>query len=160
MTTPASTTPDLKPSLVRTGSPFIVGLIGSWLTRQGLDINDDLLSAALVAVWGYGYYVVARFLEVFSSDKWGYVLGVRKAPVYAAVPGVTTVQDTEGTRRVVTDDAGRGLLGTFGFVLALVAAVCIVLHLLGVFLTSLLGAIIVLLIGLALLVADDRGVRR
>jgi hypothetical protein len=73
----------LSPSLVRTGTPFLVGLLGSWLTRQGLDVNDDFLSALLVGAYGYGYYFVVRFLEVYASPKWGYILGIAKAPGYS-----------------------------------------------------------------------------
>lgn len=98
MTTPTSTAPDLKPSFIRTAIPFIVGFLGSWLTRQGLNINDDLLAAALVPAFGYVYYVLARFGEVFVSPKWGYVLGVKKAPVYAVPPAVVT--DRDGSREV------------------------------------------------------------
>lgn len=75
-------TSGLTPSLVRTMVPFLVGLLGSWATRQGLDINDDWLAAALTFVFGYGYYVVVRFLEVFASSKWGYILGLATGPAY------------------------------------------------------------------------------
>lgn len=73
----------LSPSLVRTFVPFLVGFVGSFLARHGLNINDDALSAVLVLVIGYLYYVVARFLEVYGSAKWGYILGVAKAPGYS-----------------------------------------------------------------------------
>lgn len=76
-------TGSLSPSLIRTLVPFLVGIVGSWLARHGLGINDDALSAVLVGVIGYLWYVVARFGEVYSSSKWGYILGLAKAPGYS-----------------------------------------------------------------------------
>lgn len=79
----------LAPSLIRSLIPFLAGVLGTWLLDvSGVDLDSNVLAVALSAVIGYLYYVVARFAEVFVSDKWGYVLGIRKTPVYAPkVPG-------------------------------------------------------------------------
>lgn len=114
--------PDLKPGFIRTATPFIAGLIGSWLTRQGLDINDDFLSAALVFVFGYLYYVVARLGEVYGSSNWSYILGFTKTrAIYATPPAVVT--DETGRRRVQAPDEGVMILWLLGVILATVGAV-------------------------------------
>lgn len=98
----------MTPGAVRTATPFIIGLLGSWLTRQGLNINDDLLAAVLVPVYGYSYYLVARFLEVYVSPRWKYILGlgiVGTPPVYVDPPAVVT--DRAGTEVVGEDQPVR-----------------------------------------------------
>lgn len=92
---------NLAPSLVRTGAPFAVGVVGSWLAQRGLSIDDDVLSTLLVGLIGYLYYVAARFLEVFASPKWGYVLGVKGPPQYEPPAGDAVVLGH------VDDDTGR-----------------------------------------------------
>lgn len=99
MTIPAvPATSQFAPSAVRTAVPFVVGLLGSWLARQGLDINDDFLASGLTAALGYAYYVVARFLEVSVNEKWGYILGWKKSPVYTDL--TATVLSDEGAKVV------------------------------------------------------------
>lgn len=90
---------ELAPSLVRTAIPFLAGLFGTWLLeRFGVEVDTATVGALLTAVIGYVYYVVVRFMEVFVSDRWGYVLGFRKKPVYVP-PGDTAI--------VVADVQGR-----------------------------------------------------
>lgn len=87
----------LAPSLVRTLLPFLAGLIGAWLVdRFGLPIEGELAGGLVTAAIGYLYYVVARFLEVFASEKWGYVLGFRKTPVYADPPATVVIEEVDG----------------------------------------------------------------
>lgn len=89
-------TATLTPSLVRTLLPFLAGLIGTWLVEKfGVEVDTATVGALLTAGIGYGYYVVARFLEVFGSDRWGYILGFRKLPVYADPPLPATVVATD-----------------------------------------------------------------
>ena len=85
MTTPTpAATVALAPSLVRTLTPFLAGLLGTFLLdKLGVAVDSSTTSALLTAGIGYGYYVVARFLEVFASAKWGYILGLPKNPQYA-----------------------------------------------------------------------------
>lgn len=71
----------VAPSLVRTATPFVVGLVGSTVV-DALGMDSGQINAVVAAVIGYGYYVAARFAEVFLNEKWGYVLGVPGAPVY------------------------------------------------------------------------------
>lgn len=145
MTTP-TTTGDLGPGLKRTLTPYIVGLLGSWLTRQGLDINDDLLSAFLVFAYGYGYYFVVRLGELYGNSKWSYLLGLSTTrPAYVEPPA--TVSDAGGTQQIVTPeepvappasraarasrakkkDSGEGVVGIFGAVLFLIGVVLLLL---------------------------------
>lgn len=100
----ASKSGQIKPGAIRTATPFVVGMIGSWLTRRGLNVNDDFLAALLVPAYGYAYYLVARFLEVYVSPKWKYILGlgIATAPAtYVTAPAVIT---TEEGAAVVTED--------------------------------------------------------
>lgn len=76
-------TNSLSPSLIRTAVPF---LFGGLLTRYGVDPNDPTAAVLLTGGIGYVFYAVVRALEVFAGPKWGYVLGVAKAPAYAAGP--------------------------------------------------------------------------
>lgn len=73
------------PAFVRTLVPFAVGLAGSWLTRHGLHVNDDMLSGLLVGVFGYVWYVVVHTVEL-KYPRFGYLLGVAKSPTYLAGP--------------------------------------------------------------------------
>lgn len=91
----SSKSAELKPSLVRTLAPFIVGpILAALATRLGLPLDeikpDSALyvgvMAAVTGAFGYVYYVVARFAEVFLNPKWGYVLGLAKSPAYSAEP--------------------------------------------------------------------------
>lgn len=78
------------PGAVRTATPFLVGWFVSWAARQGFDLSDDNAAYLVGAVGGYGFWVVVRFLEVFSSAKWAYVLGLGLAgstPVYGVDSG-------------------------------------------------------------------------
>lgn len=86
----------LAPSLVRTLLPFLAGLVGTWLVEKaGVQVDTATIGALLTAAIGYVYYVVVRLLEVYGSDKWGYILGFRKLPVYApTVPGTVVVTPT------------------------------------------------------------------
>lgn len=119
--TPAST---LAPSLIRTLVPFLAGLVGTWLVdRFGVNVDSTTVGVLISAVIGYGYYVVARFLEVYGSTKWGYILGIRKVPVYAEPPLPKVIVADRG-------EAGGTTLGTAGYFLAVGAAVLLLIGLL------------------------------
>lgn len=84
---------EMNPSLIRTGVPFLVGPLLAWAaTKLGLPVEEIanpesalyvLVTGALSAACGYLYYVGARFLEVYASPKWGYILGLAKSPAYS-----------------------------------------------------------------------------
>lgn len=92
---------ELTPSLIRTLVPMLAGLLGTWLVSLGTNIDSTVLAGFLTVVIGWVYYAVVRFLEVFSSDKWGYVLGIKAKPIYS--PPAVVIGDTAAAR----GDAGQ-----------------------------------------------------
>lgn len=73
-------TGNLSTSFIRTLVPL---LFGSLLTRYGVDPNDPQMAIFLTGAFTYVYYVFARLLEVFGGERWGYILGMAKAPGYS-----------------------------------------------------------------------------
>ena len=72
---------DLTPSIIRTGTPLVVGPLVTWLASKGVDIDGETLTAAVAAVVGFVYYVGVRLLE----RRWpflGVLLGSKKTPTY------------------------------------------------------------------------------
>lgn len=73
----------LGPSVIRTVSPMIVGLIVTGLAATGLDWQPTAEASALATVIvGAAWYALIRVLEEASSTKWGALLGWRGAPTY------------------------------------------------------------------------------
>lgn len=159
MTTPMQPTrQQFTPGAVRTATPFIIGLLGSWLTRQGLNINDDLLAAVLVPAYGFSYYLVARFLEMYASPKWAYILGFGvKPPVYVEPPAVVT--DADGTRTVLRD-GGEVMLGQLGVILLVIGLVLVVLDAVAVLAVSTGLWLLLLIVGVVLLLVGGSSRRR
>ena len=76
---------DLWDSLVRTFVPWIVGAIIGWLVSTGVVLDPAVEGSLTVAVTGVAtglYYLVARLLEVYVSPRFGWLLGLAKAPEY------------------------------------------------------------------------------
>lgn len=73
---------DYGTSVVRTVSlPLVVAIVISFVLKTwNIDLNE--WEPILTAVSGYSAYAVVRFLEVFASPKWGYILGLPKTPAY------------------------------------------------------------------------------
>lgn len=138
MTTPAHRAVDrqqpasaLTPSLVRTLVPFVAGLIGTWLVdRFALEVDTATIGGLLVAGIGYIYYVVARFLEVYGSTKWGYILGFRKLPVYADPPQTVVVPEQGQHPGEGFGEVGGTVLTTVGLVLVVLATLLVLIQLL------------------------------
>lgn len=71
-------------SIIRTGVPYLVGLVVSWVATLGIHVPDDVkmqLTGAGVFVVGTIYYAVVRKLE----QKWpavGWLLGSPSQPFY------------------------------------------------------------------------------
>jgi hypothetical protein len=110
----------LSPSLVRVLIPFIAGLVGTWLLDKGVDLDGSTVGAIVSAVIGYLYYVVARFLEVYAGDKWGYILGIRRKPVYP--PGTTPAKPLgdRGAANLALLGFAAMIAGVIGLIVALV----------------------------------------
>ena len=73
---------DVKDSVIRTVTPYIVGWLIAQAAKNGLDLDVDSVTGTVTVVTGSVYYVVARLIE----DKYpraGVLLGVSKAPEYA-----------------------------------------------------------------------------
>lgn len=115
----------LTPSIIRTSVPLIIGLLTTWLVDAlGANIDTVTAGALITAFASWVYYTVARFLEVYASPKWGYILGIGRLPVYAdKAPPVTVQVPAESSRR---NDAGSADLG---YVLVALGLVLIVLAL-------------------------------
>jgi len=54
------------------------------LVLQVLGINLAGWEPIIIALAGYVAYAIVRFLEVFASPRWGYVLGLPKTVEYSA----------------------------------------------------------------------------
>lgn len=141
-----SSSPDLSASLVRTGVPFAAGLIGTWaLERFGVEVDTATVGALLTAGIGYLYYVVVRFLEVFANDKWGYILGFRKQPLYVDPPAVAVDADGRHELGSVSVNYVGVLLAVAAVVLLVVALIADAAVLVAVAAVALLVAVLLLL---------------
>lgn len=72
-------------SIVRTIVPIVVGLVIGWTTAQGIDLDPEFessLTLAIMAAFQGVYYVVVRLFETYASPKFGWLLGLAKAPDY------------------------------------------------------------------------------
>lgn len=76
-------------SIIRTFVPVLVGQVITWLAVTGVLDSDGTISAALITIFTLSfttlYYALARFLEVKVSSKFGWLLGVAKAPTYKSI---------------------------------------------------------------------------
>lgn len=76
---------DLAPSVVRTVTPYLVGALVTLLARWGVDWHPSAEVTSLVAVGVSAvYYALVRILETRGRQAWGWLLGLPKAPTYAA----------------------------------------------------------------------------
>lgn len=73
---------NLWPSIVRTFTPQIAGVLVAWLVQLGVEIPEGVAQAIVVEAFAVVYYVVVRVLEQVRSSKWGWLLGAPKAPHY------------------------------------------------------------------------------
>lgn len=86
-------------SLVRQGVPIVMGLVAALLVKWGFDpsfMDSDLVTVIVAGAFGEAYYAVFRKLEMRYSDKWGWLLGIARPPVYApkSNDGVYAVTNT------------------------------------------------------------------
>ncbi|MDL5351112.1 hypothetical protein [Microbacterium sp. zg-YB36] len=76
---------DIWDSLVRTLIPIAVGAVLGGFTAAGIPVDpafEPSLIAGLTAASSAVYYAIVRLLEVYVSPKFGWLLGLAKAPVY------------------------------------------------------------------------------
>lgn len=80
MTEEISKSAQVTDAVVRTTLlPLIVTLITDLVLRwTGIDLGTYQVLVAALA--GYVGYAIVRFLEVYASPKWGYILGLGIAP--------------------------------------------------------------------------------
>ena len=75
---------DFVTSMIRTGVPYLVGGVISWLATKGFTLTEEQtiqLASALTFVFGFAYYFLVRLLE--SKWKWfGLLLGAPVRPTY------------------------------------------------------------------------------
>lgn len=73
---------DVLVSLWRTAVPVIVGWVAALLARIYIDVDEQALSQALVAIFAMVYYGLFRVLEAKISPAFGWFLGLAKPPAY------------------------------------------------------------------------------
>ncbi len=71
-------------SIIRTFVPIIVGVIGGWVIRLGIDIDGITINTYVTAAVGAAYYAIVRFAET-RNPRIGVLLGSRKTPVYDTI---------------------------------------------------------------------------
>lgn len=72
-------------SLVRTFTPIIVGAVLGWFTTAGITLDSEFEGAVTLLVSGVlsgVYYVAVRLLETYVAPRFGWLLGLAKAPEY------------------------------------------------------------------------------
>lgn len=72
-------------SQIRTIVPVVVGMIVSWLSARGVDVDSETTAAAITLLTGAAstaYYLIVRLLEEKVSSKFGLLLGSTKTPTY------------------------------------------------------------------------------
>ena len=77
-------------SLVRTFVPIVVGAVISFFVARGIALDPEFelaLTTTLTAGLAFAWYALARLLEVYVAPKFGWLLGLAKAPVYQAEAG-------------------------------------------------------------------------
>lgn len=79
---------DILPSIIRTIVPLLAGLVINWLVSRGIDPGpyQDFISTIIAALASTALYGAIRFLETRSDPRWGWLLGLAKAPTYAPTP--------------------------------------------------------------------------
>jgi len=71
-------------SLWRTFVPVVVGIVSAYLAKIGLDLDEQAVELWLAGSFTTVYYGLFRYLEARFGAKWGWLLGLARAPQYAA----------------------------------------------------------------------------
>lgn len=75
----------LVDSVIRTFVPIIVGAVLSWFVTAEIPLDPEFeiaLTVAVTALLTALYYVAVRLFETYVSPKFGWLLGMAKAPEY------------------------------------------------------------------------------
>ena len=78
---------DIWDSLVRTLTPIIVGAIVGFFSAKGIELDaafEPSIVAGITAASSAIYYAGVRLLETYVTPKFGWLLGLAKAPEYPA----------------------------------------------------------------------------
>lgn len=73
-------------SIVRTIVPIVVGAVIAWAVTHGVSPDPEFettLTVAVTAAFTGIYYIAVRLFETYVSPKFGWLLGLAKAPKYA-----------------------------------------------------------------------------
>lgn len=76
---------NLWDSIVRTFVPIVVGAVVGWLVARGITLDPEFeatLTAALSGGFAIIWYALVRLFETYVSPKFGWLLGLAKAPEY------------------------------------------------------------------------------
>ena len=74
---------NLGPSIIRTVTPWVVGVVVTLLARWGIDWTPSPEALVIVTgLVGAAYYALVRILETRGRQAWGWLLGLPKQPVY------------------------------------------------------------------------------
>lgn len=97
--------------IIRTATPIVAGTVLTFLTNAGLELPEEIkqeLSFIIFGVMSLAYYAAARALEEFVAPKFGWLLGVAKAPVYQQ----TLSDNSVAIKKATTPEEGDiGLAG-------------------------------------------------
>lgn len=77
-------------SLVRTYVPIVVGAAVSFFVSQGVVLDPEFeaaLTAGVFALSAAVWYTAVRLLETYVTPKFGWLLGLNKAPSYEGDTG-------------------------------------------------------------------------
>lgn len=72
-------------SIVRTLTPIIVGAVVGWIATAGIALDPEFEAALTIVTAGAFsglYYIAVRLLETYVTPKFGWLLGLAKAPNY------------------------------------------------------------------------------
>jgi hypothetical protein len=76
-------------SIVRTIVPIAVGAVVSFFIAQGIELDPEFEGALFLVLTGAFqglYYIAVRLFETYVSPKFGWLLGLAKAPEYTSKP--------------------------------------------------------------------------
>jgi hypothetical protein len=90
---------DQTPAFVRTLVPFLVGYLA---TRFGINPDDPSVALLVSALVGYGWYVVTHLVEL-RYPRFGWLLGIAKAPAYSSAPAPSPDSGEQATVTVTEE---------------------------------------------------------